>query len=143
MKKIMYVICFAGIVVQSCNHPQPVTDQSVFNPIRYSFRSASFRQNSESSLPSGFPGRDKRTGSRNSGHPEKSGSSHFCQYHRGHGKIGAVVKQGILCVFQSPGSQYERFDQCHCRGDYARNHGSYGRYKSERRAICPDQNGIR
>lgn len=99
MKKIMYVICFAGIVVQSCNQHQPVTDQSVFNPIRYSFRSASFRQNSESSLPSGFPGRDKRTGSRNSGHPEKSGSSHFCQYRRGHGKIGAVVKQGILCVF--------------------------------------------
>ena len=54
MKKIMYVICFAGIVV----HPAINTNRLRtirFNPIRYSFRSASFRQNSESSLPSGFP----------------------------------------------------------------------------------------
>ena len=32
MKKIMYVICFAGIVVQSCNHPQPVTDNPFLIP---------------------------------------------------------------------------------------------------------------
>ena len=28
----MYVICFAGIVVQSCNHPQPVTDNPFLIP---------------------------------------------------------------------------------------------------------------
>lgn len=143
MKKIMYVICFAGIVVQSCNHPQPVTDNPFLIPFDTPFEVPPFDKIQNRHYLPAFREGIKRTGSRNSGHPEKSGSSHFCQYRRGHGKIGAVVKQGILCVFQSPGSQYERFDQCHCRGDYARNHGSYGRYKSERRAICPDQNGIR
>ena len=32
MKKIMYVICFAGIVVQSCNQHQPVTDNPFLIP---------------------------------------------------------------------------------------------------------------